>query len=472
MDKQSFFRVIDGTEISSFEGLIESIKSMNDSVFTHHVNDKKNDFYNWIKDVLKMYELAHEIKNIYDKKHFLIILQNYRSLKILVLNAGSSSLKFQLIDSQTESQLIKGVFDSIGTPKCFLQVSAHGQDIKKSIFVKSHEEAVALALKALISFKIISSFNDISLIGHRVVHGGEEFSKPVFITEEVIREIKKFSEFAPLHNPANLAGINACRKILPDKKQVAVFDTAFHSTIPKQAFLYGIPYELYEKYGIRKYGFHGISTRYVAGKASDILEKESHEMIVCHLGNGSSITAIKDGESIDTSMGFTPLDGLIMGTRSGEIDPEIVLFLIKKHYSIEKMENLLNKSSGLKGIAGLSSDVRDLREASLNGNKMAQLALDMLAYRITLFIGGYMTILHGMDALVFTGGIGENAWYIREQVCEALAFAGLKLNSQKNKANKKIISSDDSKIKVMVIPTNEELEIAKECVELENNTLE
>jgi len=465
------FHTKDGHELKNFEELVESVSNMSESVFNQHVNDQKNDFYNWIKDVLKMYELAEEIRHVYDQKNFLIILKSYQSLKVLVFNSGSSSLKFQLIDSETENALIKGIFDSINSQKCFLEIFAHGQTIKKNIFVKNHEEAVSLALKSLISFKIISSLEEISLIGHRIVHGGEKFSKAVFVDEEVINEIKKFSEIAPLHNPANLAGIVACKKILPKKKQVAVFDTAFHHSIPKMAFLYGIPYELYEKYGIRKYGFHGISNQYVSRKAAEFLEKESHEMIVCHLGNGSSITAIKDGESVDTSMGFTPLDGLIMGTRSGEIDPEIVLFLIKKHYSLEQLENILNKKSGLQGITGVSGDVRDLREASLSGNRMAQLALDMLAYRITLFIGSYITILHGLDALVFTGGIGENAWYIRKKVCEALEFAGLKLDSEKNKKNQTEISTQDSKIKVLVIPTNEELEIAKECVELEKRVV-
>lgn len=469
MDKNRNFHTIDGKDIKNFEEMIETVKSMNDSVFNYHVNDKKNDFYNWIRDVLKMYDLAEDIKNIYSKSHFLIILKKYRDLKVFVINSGSSSLKFQLIDPQTEISLIKGMFDCMGTSRCVLTISAHGQTVKKEVNIKSHDEAVGLALKSLTNFKIINDYSEISVIGHRVVHGGEKFTKPQIINDEVIAGIKKYSEIAPLHNPANLSGILACKKLLPGKKQIAVFDTAFHSTIPKMAFLYGIPYELYESFGIRKYGFHGISNKYITRKASELLDKESHEMIVCHLGNGSSITAIKDGLSMDTSMGFTPLDGLIMGTRSGEIDPEIILFLIKKHYSIEQLETLLNKKSGLRGITGMTSDVRELREAALSGNRMAELALDMLAYRITMFIGGYMTILHGLDCLVFTGGIGENAWYIRENVCSALEFAGLKLDNKKNKNNETEIHAEDSKIKVFVIPTNEELEIARECMELDQS---
>lgn len=468
MAQDTSFKVIDGTVITTYAELVHAVSSMSDSVFTYHLNDQKNDFYPWIRDVLKHHEAAEALKHITNKAHFLIVLKKFHAFKVLVLNAGSSSLKFQLIDSETETALMKGVFDRIGKTGSSLSVSAHGQTVTKNLAVQNHEQAVTLALKSLVSFQIINSYTDIGLIGHRVVHGGERFVQPTLITDEVIQEIRTMSMLAPEHNPANLAGILACKHVLPHTKQIAVFDTAFHRTIPRMAFLYGIPYELYETYGIRKYGFHGISNQYVSRKAAEVLDKDDHEMIVCHLGNGSSITAVKNGESVDTSMGFTPLDGLIMGTRSGDLDPEIVLFLLRKHYSLEQLETLLNKQSGLKGVTGLS-DMREIWAAAQKNNQRAQLAIDMLAYRISLFVGGYMTILHGLDALVFTGGIGENAWYLREKVCAALAYMGLKIDPVKNKNNEQSIHTPDSSMSVLVIPTNEEQEIARECVSLEQS---
>ncbi|MFH1212022.1 MAG: acetate/propionate family kinase, partial [Candidatus Woesearchaeota archaeon] len=302
---------------------------------------------------------------------------------------------------------------------------------------------------------------ELDLIAHRVVHGGEKYRGPCLINQEVIDDVKSLSRLAPLHNPPNLAGILACKKLFPKAKQYAVFDTAFHHTIPKHAFLYGIPIELYEKYGIRKYGFHGISHEYVSQIAAGFLMKKDSKIISCHLGNGSSITAIHSGESIDTSMGFTPLDGLIMGTRSGDIDPEIILYLLgRKHYSIAGLEDLLNKKSGMKAICGFS-DMREVRDAALKGSKNARLAIDMLAYRIAFYIGGYAAALDGVDAIVFTGGIGENAAYLRTKVCQFLSHLGVLLDEKENKYNRIIISSSKSETKVYVIPTNEELMIVK-----------
>jgi len=392
---------------------------------------------------------------------------------LLVINCGSSSIKFTIFKEQNLTVVANGIVERIGEPGTTIHFrKINGKNFCRRIPLDRIQDAID-HIAHLLRDPGLGGIDakQITAIGHRVVHGGETIHKPSLVDERVKQVIRSCFDLAPLHNPPNLNGIIACEKLFPWTQQAAVFDTAFHATLPPHAFLYGLPYDLYLKKKIRKYGFHGISNQYVSRKAAEFLEKESHEMIVCHLGNGSSITAIKDGESVDTSMGFTPLDGLIMGTRSGEIDPEIVLFLIKKHYSLEQLENILNKKSGLQGITGVSGDVRDLREASLSGNRMAQLALDMLAYRITLFIGSYITILHGLDALVFTGGIGENAWYIRKKVCEALEFAGLKLDSEKNKKNQTEISTQDSKIKVLVIPTNEELEIAKECVELEKRVV-
>jgi acetate kinase len=382
----------------------------------------------------------------------------------LVLNSGSSSLKYRFFDKDKE--LMRGHVDRIGLKGCFIKLKIGEDEIKKNHFFKDHLDAVIYALSTIKGYNLISDFKEIKAVGHRVVHGGEYYKNSVIINDQVIKRIKQLCELAPLHNPANLAGILAVKKALPKIKQVAVFDTAFHQTIPDEAFLYGIPYEMYKKYKIRKYGFHGTSHQYVAREAAKLLKKKNYEMITCHLGNGSSITAIKDGKSVDTSMGFTPLDGLIMGTRSGEIDPEIILYLINKgKYTAKELDTILNKQSGLKGITGMS-DVRDIRKAALRGNKQAKVALEMLAYRISLFIGGYMTILHGLDCIVFTAGIGEQAYYIRKMVCESLKFVGLKFDDKANRMNKQKISAPASKIKVFVIPTNEELEIANECYRL------
>ncbi|MBN2566490.1 acetate kinase [Candidatus Woesearchaeota archaeon] len=385
-------------------------------------------------------------------------------MRILVLNSGSSSLKYKLFDTKRGVALLSGHVDAIGLPRCNVTFTAGANKQTTTCAVKDHLAAVKLALQSLLDFTVIARLADIDAVGHRVVHGGEYYTGPTRVTKRVLATIKRLAEFAPLHNPPEIAGIKACMRALPSVPQVIVCDTAFHQTIPDHAFLYGIPYGLYKKYRIRKYGFHGTSHKYVAREAARMLGKEkSHEIITCHLGNGSSICAVKDGRSVDTSMGFSPLDGLIMGTRSGELDPEVVLYLIKKkHMDPDELSGYLNKQSGLKGISNLSSDVRDLKEAAAKGNAHARLALDMLAYRIAQYVGSYMTIMHGLDAIVFTAGIGENEPDIRRKVCGYLAFAGLTLDPAKNRRNERVITRPGSRIKALVIPTNEELEIAKE----------
>lgn len=351
--------------------------------------------------------------------------------------------------------------------RCELSIETSNSKKAKRIHIKDHIEAVVKAIESLKTNGTIRSYNEIYAIGHRVVHGGEYYKHAVKIDRLVIDNIKKLSELAPLHNPHNLAGILACKKILPHTIQVAVFDTAFHQTIPKYAFLYGAPYEFYQKYGIRKYGFHGISHQYASEQASKLMGKKNFEMISCHLGNGSSITAIKDGKSIDTTMGFTPMDGLLMGTRSGGMDPNIPLYLLKnKYYSLEELEYILNNKSGLLGISREASDVRDLRKMILKGDKNAKLALEMLSYKISFYIGAYSTILGALDCLVFTGGIGENAYYIREKVLDSLKLLGVKYDKKKNEGNEVIISTEESKVKVFIIPANEELAIANEVYRL------
>jgi len=388
-------------------------------------------------------------------------------VKVLVLNSGSSSLKYQLLEMPEGALLFKGHVDGIGLDRCTVKLSYGNKKVEEKELIKDHAEAVHFALEFLIRSKVLEDIDDIKAVGHRVVHGGEYYHGPTLIDGEVIKRIKELFELAPLHNPPNLAGIKACMKVMPKVPQVAVFDTAFHQTIPEEAYLYGIPLELYQKYKIRKYGFHGTSHKYVSREAAKMLKRKSHEMITCHLGNGSSITAIKDGKSVDTTMGFTPLDGLIMGTRSGELDPEIPIYLIKKkHFKPDELSNYLNKKSGLKGISGISSDVRELVQAAKSGNDRAELALDMLAYRIAFFIGAYATVLEGLDCIVFTGGIGENEWGTRAKVLSRFKHMGVRLDANANRRNARVISAKGSKVKVFVIPTNEELEIAKETVTL------
>ena len=384
-------------------------------------------------------------------------------MKILVLNSGSSSLKYKLFDTDKEKALISGHIDGIGLDRCDVKLNFGDAAEEKKMLVKDHVDAVMLALKSLKEKGIIKKYDEIDALGHRVVHGGEHYSKPTVIDEKVIKAIKKLFDIAPLHNPPNLAGIIACRRILPNIPQVAVFDTAFHQTMPPEAYLYALPYELYEKYKIRKYGFHGTSHKYISHQAIKLLGKRESKIITCHLGNGASLAAVKNGYSIDTTMGFTPMDGLVMGTRVGEMDPDIPLYLIKdKGFKLKEIENVLNKKSGLLGISGLTQDVRDLRKYALKGNKRAKLALDMFAHRVAFFIGGYTALLRGLDALVFSAGIGEHAWHVRRDICRYLEPLGVLMDYELNKKNQLLVSKPSSKVKIYIMHTNEELQIARE----------
>ncbi len=393
---------------------------------------------------------------------------------ILVINCGSSSLKYQLIDAESKNLLAKGLCDRIGINDSFIRQSASGKDnLLKNCDLPNHNKAIEEVIKALTdnTYGVIKDLNDIYAIGHRVVHGGEYFKKAVIIDEEVMKAIEKCIPLAPLHNPPNITGIKACKAAMPNVPQVAVFDTAFHQTMPKEVYTYAIPYEYYEKYSVRKYGFHGTSHQFVAGRAAALLGKplEESKIITCHIGNGGSITAVLNGKSIDTSMGFTPLDGLVMGTRSGIIDAAVVLYLMEsENLSSYDMNIVLNKKSGLLGISGVSSDMRDVTTARDEGNERAKLALDVFNYRVKSYIGQYTALMNGVDAIVFTAGIGENNNETRLECCKSLEYLGIKLDPEKNKKreNEFEISADDSKVKVYVIATNEELAIAKETVSL------
>jgi len=391
-------------------------------------------------------------------------------MKILVINCGSSSLKYQLIDMDDESVLAKGLCERIGIEGSFLKHTVTGKD---SVVINSdfpdHKAAMEAVSKALIDpeMGVVKSLCEIGAVGHRVVHGGEAFSAPVIISKEVKDAIDKCSAMAPLHNPANLTGIKACEEAMPGVPQVAVFDTAFHQTMPKEAYIYAIPYEYYLKYSIRKYGFHGTSHKFVAGIAALMLKRpiEDTKIITCHIGNGGSVTAVLGGKSVDTSMGFTPLDGVEMGTRCGLLDPEVPLFIMEKeNLSIQDARNLLNKQSGLAGVSGISSDMRDVVIAAEKGNERAQLAIDLFNYRIVSFIGQYAAVMNGVDAIVFTAGIGENGPDTRSAICKRLGFLGVKIDEEinMNKGGEFEISVPESKVKVYVISTNEELAIARE----------
>ncbi|MEM4260291.1 MAG: acetate kinase [Candidatus Woesearchaeota archaeon] len=455
-----YFRVCNGEVLRDIDELYESLKYMDDKIFRFHVNENKNDFANWIKYVWLEPELATKLYKTKDKQKILDILRNRKEFRILVFNAGHKSLKFKLINTRNQEAEISGIIDNIGKGNSTLTMG----EIERKLSINDHVEAVNYVITSLKNVGMFNQNNFINAIAYRVAHGGEFYHEPVIVTPEVISKIKDLSEFAPLNNPPTVSVILAAMHSMPEKKHIAVFDTAFHADIPKEVFLYGLPYEFYKKYKIRKYGFHGISHKYLSRKAEELLGKTDSQIITCHLGNSSSITAIDSGQSMDTSMGFTPLDGLIMGTRSGELDPEIILYLLRTgDYTIEQLEKILYEDSGLKGITGYS-DVRDLWKATQKGDKMAELALDMLCYRIARYIGGYMTILHNLDCIVFSGGIGENAHYVREKVCRALEFAGVRIDLEKNKKNETDITAKASKIKVYIIPTNEELEIATECL--------
>ncbi len=397
-------------------------------------------------------------------------------MKILVINAGSSSLKYQLIDMDTEQVLAKGLCERIGIDGSKLNhTPAGGEKVVIEKDMKDHSDAIRMVLDALTdaSYGVISNMDEISAVGHRVVHGGEVFSKSVIIDAEVKKAVEACVPLAPLHNPANLIGIAACEEAMPGVPQVGVFDTAFHQTMTKEAFMYAVPYELYEKHKIRRYGFHGTSHKYVAQEAAKMLGKNPEElkMITCHMGNGSSITAVDGGKSVDTSMGFTPLAGVVMGTRSGDIDPAIVKFIAEaENMTVDEVDTLLNKKSGVQGISGVSSDFRDLEAAQAEGNDRAALALSMFVESVRKFIGSYMVKMGGVDAIIFTAGIGENTPVMRDAITKNLEAFGIKVDSEKN--NKAIrgaqmdISAADSKVKVLVVPTNEELMIAKETLEL------
>lgn len=395
-------------------------------------------------------------------------------MKILVLNCGSSSIKFELFSMSEERVLSMGTVEKVGMKGSFLTLTKEdGSKVKLSGDVLDHKIGVEYILGALSSEKhgAVKSLNEIQAVGHRVVHGGEDFSGSVFINDEVIEVLEKNVELAPLHNPANLKGIYALQELLPEVPQVAVFDTAFHQTMKPNVYMYGIPYSLYIKYKIRRYGFHGTSHRYVSARALEILNKKAEglKIISCHLGNGASIAAIKDGKSVDTSMGFTPVEGLIMGTRSGDLDIGALTYIMRKEeIGIETSSILVNKFSGMLGITGVSSDMREIGEKADKGNERAKLGLEMYAYRVKKYIGAYAAALGGVDVLIFTGGIGENAVDIRKNICTGLEFAGMELDESKNntRGNEVIISSDNSKAKIIVIPTNEELVIAQDTYEI------
>lgn len=383
-------------------------------------------------------------------------------MKILVINCGSSSLKFSLIDTKKSfSAMASGHIDGIGLPSCIFIFKKGQKENTAPLRVKDHKEAIKLALTTLQKTGIIKKLEEINAIGHRVVHGGEKYTSPVLINQKVVKAIQNLCKLAPLHNPANLAGILACRHILPKIPQVAIFDTAFHQTIPEKAYLYGLPYSFYKKYGIRRYGFHGTSHEYVIGEALKLLKKKNAKIISCHLGNGSSITASINGKSTETSMGMTPLEGVIMGTRSGTIDPAIIFHLEKiLNLPGSKIYDILNNKSGLLGVSEISPDMRKIYARFLKKDKKAIRAIDLLSYQIAKYLGSYASILGGIHAIIFTGGLGEKAFYVREKACGYLKFLGLALDPQKNKKCEKVISAPKSRIKVFVIPTNEEKQIA------------
>ena len=395
-------------------------------------------------------------------------------MKIFVVNCGSSSIKYQLIDMADESVIAKGLVERIGIEGSVLTHTPAGKDkVRLESDIPNHVDGIKKVLAALVdpNYGVIKSMDEIGAVGHRVVHGGEIFNQSVVITDEVLKQIEALSDMAPLHQPANLAGIRACQEVMPGTPQVAVFDTAFHQTMPPVAYMFGVKYEEYKNYGIRKYGFHGTSHKYVSGVAAAMLGKDIKDtkIITCHLGNGSSITAVDGGKSVDTSMGFTPLDGVLMGTRTGSIDPAVVPVLMqKKGLDAAGVDKYMNKECGVLGVSGVSSDFRDLEDAAAKGNERAKLALDMFCYQVKRYIGAYAAAMGGVDAIVFTAGVGENDIHTRQQVCEGLEFLGVKLDAERNNVRGKAteISAADSKVKVFLIPTNEELAIAQDTLRL------
>ncbi len=395
-------------------------------------------------------------------------------MKVLVINSGSSSVKYQLFNMDEEKMLVKGVVERIGIDNSFLeQETSEGEEVKIEEDIADHSRGINLIMDTLLDDEIglLNSMDEISAVGHRVVHGGEEFASSVEITDDVIDTMEDVSDLAPLHNPPNLAGIKVCQELMPDTPQVGVFDTSFHQSMPRHAYIYALPYEYYEKYGIRRYGFHGTSHRFVSEKAAEMLDKDFDELniITCHLGNGASVAAVKNGESVDTSMGLTPLEGLVMGTRCGDLDPAIVPFLQKKEgLSPDEIDDIMNKESGLLGISGVSNDSRDIEEAAADGNERAKLAREVFSYRVKKYIGAYAAAMGGVDAVVFTAGIGENAIDLRNKILSGLDFLGLELDEHANqvRGEKAEITTSDSQVKAFVIPTNEELVIAQDTARI------
>ncbi|MCE5339943.1 MAG: acetate kinase [Planctomycetaceae bacterium] len=394
-------------------------------------------------------------------------------MKILVINAGSSSIKYQLFEMPAEKVVAKGLLEKIGEETSKLTHTTDSKEHKIDTKAADHSEGMKLILKTLVAPEtgVMKDISEINAVGHRVVHGGEEFTASCVINEHVIDSIERFADLAPLHNPPNLTGIKAAQIALPNVPQVSCFDTAFHTTLPQTAFIYALPYEIYEKFRVRKYGFHGTSHKYITQRAAVMLGKDINDIniITCHLGNGCSMAAVKNGKSIDTSMGLTPLEGLVMGTRTGDFDPAILFYLSDKGYSVDDLNTMCNKKSGLLGISGVSNDMRNLREQAEKGNKRAQLAFDIFCYRIKKYIGTYTAVVGRLDAIVFTGGIGENSPDVRAKSCGELEQIGVEIDSAANTAknrNERTISSANSKVKVFVIPTNEELAIAQDTFSL------
>ncbi|MFW6280920.1 MAG: acetate/propionate family kinase [Halanaerobium sp.] len=395
-------------------------------------------------------------------------------MKILVINSGSSSLKYQLFNMENESVLAKGIVERIGIDDSFLTYeNGNGEEIKIEKDIPDHKVGIKLLIETLLSeeYGVLEDMDEVEAVGHRVVHGGEAFAHSTIINDQVITEMENVADLAPLHNPPNIMGIKVCEELMPDKPQVAVFDTAFHQSMPEKSYIYALPYEYYEEYGVRRYGFHGTSHGYVAERAAEMMEKDFDDLkiITCHLGNGASVAAVKNGKSVDTSMGLTPLEGLVMGTRCGDIDPAIIPFIMdKEDLSASEIDTILNKESGLYGVSGVSSDSRDVEEAAENGNHQAEIALKLFSYRVKKYIGAYAAAMGGVDAVVFTAGIGENAIETREEILEGLEFLGIKVDKEANdcRGKEQFITTGDSKVKAMVIPTNEELVIAKDTMEL------
>ena len=396
-------------------------------------------------------------------------------MNVLVINCGSSSLKFQLINAESEEVLAKGICERIGIDGRLTYQPEGGEKEKSDKPMPTHTEAIQYVIEALTNPQtgVVKSLDEIGAVGHRVVHGGEKFSSSVVITEDVKKAVAECNDLAPLHNPANLIGIEACEKLMPGTPMVAVFDTAFHQTMPEKAYMYGLPYEYYEKYKVRRYGFHGTSHSFVSRRAAEVMERpyEDLKTIVCHLGNGSSVTAVANGKSVDTSMGLTPLEGVVMGPRSGSIDPAIMEFIAQKEgLDIEGVMNVLNKKSGVFGLSGgLSSDFRDLTDAMNSGDKKAKIAMDVFSYSVAKYIGAYAAAMNGVDCIAFTAGIGENDDYVREQVCSYLGYLGVDFDKDVNtglRGTEKELTKPGSKVRVFVIPTNEELAIARETLEL------